>query len=144
MANEVSPALTRMLAIDPKQVEQIYGNLSEAEGLKQASEQFEAMFLQLVLKNMNSATEAVSGEDGMFASREQRMYQDIYNSQISQYMASSGQVGLAEQMYQQLSGHLQHLENKLKEPQQTVALPIEGAAFSQPLMASGVDFPEER
>ncbi|WP_052074560.1 rod-binding protein [Shewanella mangrovi] len=144
MTTQVSPALTNMLAIDPKQVEQIYGNLSEADGLKQASEQFEAMFLQLVLKNMNSATEAVSGDDGMFGSREQRMYQGIYNSQISQYMAASGQVGLAEQMYQQLSGHLQHLENKFKEPEKTVALPLEGTAFSQPLHTNGVDFPEER
>ncbi|MCL1073473.1 rod-binding protein [Shewanella dokdonensis] len=139
MSSPISPALNQSLAIDPAQVNQIYSNLSEADGLQQASEQFEAIFLQLVLKNMNSATAAISGDDGMFASREQRMYQDIYNAQISQSLAASGQIGLAEKMVAQIGGQLHSLENKFKEPEKTVAPTLEGNAFSQPLNASGIN-----
>ncbi|MDF0535735.1 rod-binding protein [Shewanella sp. A32] len=139
MSSPISPVLNQSLAIDPTQVSQIYGNLSESDSLQQASEQFEAVFLQLVLKNMNSATEAISGSDGMFASREQRMYQDIYNAQISQSLAASGQIGLAEKMVAQIGGHLHSLENKFKEPEKMVASTLEGSAFSQPLNASGIN-----
>ncbi|MCH1929379.1 rod-binding protein [Shewanella sp. A25] len=143
MTQELSNAMTRNLAIDPKQAETIFANLSDSDGLQLASQQFEAIFLQLVLKNMNSATEAISGDNGMFGSSQQRMYQDMYNAQMSQHMAASGQVGLAEQMVQQLGGALQQAENKLKESAETAALPIEGSAFAQPLLCCGPDFSGE-
>ena len=49
MKIESSPLLSQSLAIDPTHLENITGN-SEA-GVKQAAEQFEAIFLQLVLKS---------------------------------------------------------------------------------------------
>jgi len=55
------------LAIDPKKLDYITANLSEQDGIKKAAEQFEAIFLQLVLKNMHAATEAMSSENGFFS-----------------------------------------------------------------------------
>ncbi len=152
----VSSTMTRGLAIDPQHAETVFSNLSEADGLEVASQQFEAIFLQLVLKNMNSATEAISGKDGLFGSSQQRLYQDIYNTQMAQHMASSGQVGLADQMVHQLSGALHQAENsfqvenqsqdenKLKNSENVAALTtIEGAAFAQPLIGRGPDISGE-
>ncbi|WP_019933434.1 rod-binding protein [Oceanimonas smirnovii] len=102
---------------------------SPEQGLKQAAEQFEAMFLQMVLKNMRSATDALRDPDSPFApGPQQTMMRDWHDGQIAMNLASRGQTGLRELMVNQLGG-------LLKTPAATVANNGETslAAFSQPL-----------
>ncbi|WP_417604452.1 rod-binding protein [Oceanimonas baumannii] len=102
---------------------------SPQQGLEQAAEQFEAMFLQMVLKNMRTATDALRDPDSPFApGPQQTMMRDWHDGQIAMSMASQGQTGLRELMVNQLGG-------LLKSHAGTVANISESslAAFSQPL-----------
>lgn len=91
----------QQLAFDPQQL--VAPNLDNAQSLQQAAEQFETLFLQLVLKNMRTASDAVSGDEGMFSSNEQQLFRDMYDAQLAQQMAGQGQVGLAGQIVRQLA-----------------------------------------
>ncbi len=91
----------QQLAFDPHQV--VAPNANETQALQQAAEQFETLFLQLVLKNMRTASDAVSGDEGMFSSNEQQLFRDMYDGQLAQQMAGQGQVGLAAQIIRQFA-----------------------------------------
>jgi peptidoglycan hydrolase FlgJ len=135
---------TGFLAIDPSQHRQIHMNLSDQESLKLAASQFEAIFLQLVLKSMHATTDTLADGDGLFGSNEQQVFRDMYDAQISQTMAASGQLGLAEAMVRQLGSGLASAEEKFKSMAEWVALPSEseqiseaiypGHSFAQPLI----------
>jgi flagellar protein FlgJ len=92
---------SQQLAFDPQQV--VAPNANETQSLQQAAEQFETLFLQLVLKNMRTASDAVSGDEGMFSSNEQQLFRDMYDGQLAQQMAGQGQVGLAGQIIRQFA-----------------------------------------
>jgi flagellar protein FlgJ len=111
------------LAIDPKKIESITANLSEQDGIKKAAEQFEAIFLQLVLKNMHATTEAMSSENGFFSSKEQAQFRDMYDAQTAQHLAATQQLGLAEAIIRQFDENFAPVENKFKEMVEGVALP---------------------
>lgn len=66
--------------------------------LKQAAQQFEAVFMNMMLKSMREATP----QDGMFDSEQTRMFTGMLDQQLAQSMSSRG-VGLADIMLQQLS-----------------------------------------
>lgn len=112
----------QLLAFDPMQSQRIHQNLSEADSLQQAAEQFEAIFLQLVLKNMHAATDAMSSEEGLFSSKEQQLFRDMHDAQLAQALASTRQLGFAEAMVRQLGDGIQQTENKFKELRAAVAL----------------------
>ena len=121
MKIETPQFLSQSLAIDPKNVENITKNSSESEGIKQAAEQFEAIFLQLVLKSMNSATETMSGENGFFNSKEQAQFRDMHDAQTAQHLASTNQLGLAEAIIRQFDEKITPIENTFKKDVETVA-----------------------
>jgi flagellar protein FlgJ len=84
---------------------------SPQDGLKQVSRQFEAMFMQMVLKSMREATPS----DGMFDSQQEKMYTSMLDQQLAQNLSGRG-LGLAEAMQAQLSRAVD------QSPQQPAAL----------------------
>jgi peptidoglycan hydrolase FlgJ len=130
-------AMSQNLAFDPQFSQQISKNQSESESLQQVAEQFETLFLQMVLKNMRSASDALTGDEGMFSSDQQVMFRDMYDSQMAQSMASNSKTGLAEQIVQQFSPASENSENKFKPEAKTVAESMYQdygtAALTQPL-----------
>ncbi|MDP2266762.1 MAG: flagellar assembly peptidoglycan hydrolase FlgJ [Thiobacillus sp.] len=71
---------------------------SSPESLKQAAQQFEAVFMNMLMKSMREATP----QEGMFESEQTRMYTSMLDQQLTQRMASRG-IGLADVMVRQLS-----------------------------------------
>jgi flagellar protein FlgJ len=71
----------------------------DAQALKATAQQFEAVFLQMILKSMRAATP----QDGIFDSEQTRFYQEMLDSQLSQVMAAKGGMGLAAVIERQLS-----------------------------------------
>jgi flagellar protein FlgJ len=71
---------------------------SPDQALKSAAQQFEAVFLDMVMKSMREATP----QDGMFDSEQTRMFTGMLDQQLAQSMSSRG-IGLAEIMVRQLS-----------------------------------------
>ncbi|SDK91732.1 flagellar protein FlgJ [Modicisalibacter muralis] len=70
-----------------------------SEGLNAAAEQFEAIFLQMVLKSMRETIP----ESGLLDSKQTRFYTDMLDKQWAQHLSGSG-FGLAEQLINQLEG----------------------------------------
>ncbi len=67
--------------------------------MKSAAQQFEAVFLQMVLKAMRDA----SPKEGLFDSEQSRLYQSLLDQQLSQTLSAKGSTGLAALIEQQLS-----------------------------------------
>lgn len=63
-----------------------------------AAKQFEAMFLQMVLKSMREATPS----NGLTDNDQTRMYQSLLDQQLAQNLAQRGGTGLAQAMARQI------------------------------------------
>lgn len=71
----------------------------DPKALKAAAQQFEALFLQMVLKSMRDATP----REGLFDSEQSRMYESLLDQQMVQVLgAKSGGTGLAAMIEKQL------------------------------------------
>jgi len=69
------------------------------EGLKAAAQQFETLFLQMVMKSMRDSVP----QDGLLNSEQSRFYTSLLDQQMAQNLASSGKgVGFARLIEQQL------------------------------------------
>ena len=94
---------TATLALDTQSLEQLRAQARQSpdQALKAAAQQFESVFLNMMLKSMREATP----QDGMFDSEQTRMFTGMLDQQLAQSMASRG-VGLADIMVKQLSGEM--------------------------------------
>lgn len=88
------------LAIDAQSLDQLRAQArrSPDQALKAAAQQFESVFLNMMLKSMREATP----QDGMFDSEQTKLFTNMLDQQLAQSMASRG-VGLADIMVKQLS-----------------------------------------
>jgi soluble lytic murein transglycosylase len=71
--------------------------------LQMVAEQFEALFLQQVLKQMRKAGDALAAENPM-RSREMSTMHDFYDGALADTLASKKQTGIADLLVAQLSG----------------------------------------
>jgi len=71
----------------------------DPQALKAAAQQFEALFMQMVLKSMRDATP----REGMFDSDQTRMYESLLDQQMAQVMSAKGSNGLAALIEKQLT-----------------------------------------
>ena len=71
----------------------------DPKAIKSAAQQFEALFLQMVLKSMRDATP----REGMMDSDQTRMYESLFDQQLAQVMSAKGNVGLAALIEKQLT-----------------------------------------
>lgn len=96
-----SPGIDQGFALDVQGVDALRRTVRSTpdEGLRQVSRQFEAVFMQMVLKSMRDATPS---DGGMFGSQQEKLYTSMLDQQLAQGLSGRG-VGLAEAMYAQLS-----------------------------------------
>jgi peptidoglycan hydrolase FlgJ len=130
-----SGVLDQRLSLDVQGVDALRRTVrsSPQEGMKQASKQFEVMFLQMMLKSMREATPS----DGMFSSSQEKTYTAMLDQQLSQNLSGRG-LGLAEAMLTQLSRAM-GVQAAPQEPGS--ALPA-GAPFSVQPVAPGALAPK--
>ncbi len=74
------------------------GRNPSPEAMEQVAEQFEAVFLQMMLKSMRQA----SLGEGLFDSDQSKLYQEMFDQQIALDMAKKRQAGIADAMLRQL------------------------------------------
>lgn len=67
---------------------------------REVAQQFESMFLQLMLKSMRDATPS----EGMFGGQEMETYQQMHDQQLALDLSSTGSIGIADLVYRQLGG----------------------------------------
>ncbi|HEY5762409.1 MAG TPA: flagellar assembly peptidoglycan hydrolase FlgJ [Rhodocyclaceae bacterium] len=99
--------LTSQLAADAKSLNDMrtLARTSPREGVRVAAQQFEAYFLQMVMKSMRDATPS----DGLFDSDQSRMYTGLLDQQLTQSLSSRGTVGFARMIEAQLAAQLERL-----------------------------------
>ena len=75
--------------------------------LREVAGQFEALFIQSLLKNMRAGelSEPLLGE-----SDQHKMYQEMMDQQLALNMSSSGGIGLADMLVQQLGGEARSVQ----------------------------------
>lgn len=71
--------------------------------LEEAAKQFEAIFVQMLLKSMRKAQEALADKDSPFNSEQVKFYRDMHDQQLATDMSTSGSIGLADVIVQQMS-----------------------------------------
>ncbi len=101
-----------MLAVGDQQQAALYNDFNtlaklkreaagnSAEALKATARQFEALFVNQMLKSMR---EANLGE-GLFDSENSKLYQEMYDQQLSVELTQKSSIGLADMIVKQLGG----------------------------------------
>lgn len=92
-------------AFDVQSAQDLRGQFAKnpQEGLKAAAQQFETMFLQMVMKSMRDTVP----DDGMLNSEQSKFYTSLLDQQMAQNLSTSGKgVGFAKLIEQQLGRSL--------------------------------------
>ncbi len=112
------------LAIDGQSLDRLKLQAKQTpdQALRAAAQQFESVFLNMMLKSMRDATP----QDGMFDSEQTKMFTGMLDQQLAQSMASRG-VGLADIMVKQLSRHHATAAHAADQSAPTAPLPATAA-----------------
>ena len=70
--------------------------------LQEAAQQFEAIFVQMMLKSMRKAQDALADENSPFNSQQVKFYRDMHDQQLATDLTSGGGLGLADVIVKQL------------------------------------------
>lgn len=79
------------------------GRHDSPAALRAAARQFEALFLQMMLKSMRKATQTF--QSGLLSSDQTRFYQGLADQQLALSMAQESGLGLAKLLVEQFGGH---------------------------------------
>ena len=122
------------VAADSRTLDQLrqLANRDPARAVKQVATQFEALFMQMVLKSMREATV----KSGLLDSPDQQLYTGMLDEQLAQKIAAGG-TGLAEVIARQLSRNLPAAAAPNDAPAQASA-DATAVAATQTQAASGV------
>ncbi|WP_413112637.1 rod-binding protein [Thaumasiovibrio sp. DFM-14] len=148
-ANGHSLPVGTITTFDSRELENLKIADDQQHALEKVAEQFESMFLQMVLKQMRKASEAMGDDESMLRSRESKTYQEFFDGQISMEMAKRN-TGLADVIVRQLGPQL-GLDNSANESglalkseiaqvdlqqQKPAETAHHSAAFAQPLLST--------
>lgn len=128
--------LTSRFALDNQSVDKLklLSRKDQGAALKTVAQQFESLFLNMMLKSMREAVP----QDGLFDSDQTRFYTEMYDRQLTQKLAGGKGMGLADMLVKQLSrlpGQSVAAEN-IAVDVQPEAVPLTRAAPAQALKQS--------
>lgn len=99
----------------------------QGAALKETAHQFEAMFLQLVMKSMR----ATVTKSDLLNSQAMETYESLYDRELATVLSRRGGIGLADMLTQQLdkapSGPVQSTQAVLSLHPEAPALPVRSA-----------------
>lgn len=107
--------MNAMLYHDNSALATIRQQAGQQGALKTVAGQFEAMFLQMVLRQMRSSSDVLAPEDNPFSSKEQGVYRDFYDGQLAIELAKKQRSGIADMLIKQLSPTLPHASQALSQ-----------------------------
>ena len=70
------------------------------------AEQFESIFINMMLKSMRNATQ----RSGLMDSQAGRMYESMFDQEVSLHLAKNGSLGLAEKIKSQIQRNQERLQ----------------------------------
>ncbi|MCX2791646.1 rod-binding protein [Vibrio sp. Sgm 5] len=95
--------INTMLYHDNSALASIKKSRDQEGALEVVAGQFEAMFLQMVLRQMRSSSDVLADKDSPFASQQQGVFRDMYDGQLAMELAKKQNSGIANMLIQQLS-----------------------------------------
>ena len=98
----------RQRHIDSMRRELNAGPKDKATKLREACEGFESVFIQKMWEQMR----ATVSETGLMKSKDEKIWQGMYDQELSKKMASAGGIGLADMMMTQLGRNLEEAAPK--------------------------------
>ncbi len=101
MISNTSQAQTVFTDINGLQNINKLGKSDKSAALKEVAEQFESMFIKMMMTSMRKANKAFS-EDSLLSSPEQDFYRGMYDDQMAVSLSGQKGVGLAEVIHRQL------------------------------------------
>ncbi|SDT24422.1 soluble lytic murein transglycosylase [Halopseudomonas xinjiangensis] len=104
----------------------------QRQKLEAAAEQFEALFLQQILKQMRKAGDVLSADNPM-RSRDLDTMRDLYDEALADSMSSRGQTGIRDMLVKQLSGQQSATDEVDAAHMQASSLPRSASGAFQPL-----------
>lgn len=109
----ISADISSKLAIDAKSIDDLnlMAKQNPDEALQKVAQQFEALFMNMLLKSMREATP----KDGIFDSQQTQFFTQMYDQQLAQQISTKG-IGIADMMVKQLSR-----TNQSVEPQTSIS-----------------------
>lgn len=103
---------------------------NQPQAIKAAAQQFEALFMNMMMKSMRDA----SPKEGMFDSEQSRMYTSMLDQKLSENFAKRG-IGLADALVRQLTNNA----GLPAQDGESASLPAPLDLSRKPAMASGTD-----
>ncbi|SDK20041.1 flagellar protein FlgJ [Ferrimonas sediminum] len=97
---------------------QIVAQHGQQGAIRAVSEQFEAQFLQTVLKHMRAASDALADEDSPLSSQNDGVYRDLYDGELALSLSGKANTGLVEALTRQLGGQLKSQPDEVAVSQQ--------------------------
>ncbi len=91
------------LMLDSQSLQEIKLIDDQDLALRQVAEQFEAIFVQQMLKQMRSASAVIADKDNPLTSQSDSVYQDMLDGQLAMNMSQSSGMGIADMLVKQLS-----------------------------------------
>lgn len=124
---------TAQLSIQSSELDQLRSQAARSpeKALKGAAQQFEALFLNTLLKSMRDAN---SG-DGLFDSEQTKLYTSMLDQQFAQTLSKRG-IGLAEMMVKQLG---QQAESASDTSNSTIAPALSEPPAKPPQVSSSLE-----
>jgi flagellar protein FlgJ len=101
-SNSISASdVSNQLALDTNSLSSLKKSAKEnsPEAIKGVAKQFEAIFINMMLKSMREA----SPQDGVFNTEQNKLYTSMFDQQLSQKLSSGKGIGLADVLVKQLS-----------------------------------------
>lgn len=74
------------------------------EALREVAQQFEAIFVRMLMKSMRQAQDTLSDKENPLNSDQMKFYRDMHDQQLAVNLSSNGSLGLADVIVQQLQG----------------------------------------
>ncbi|NNN44323.1 MULTISPECIES: rod-binding protein [unclassified Vibrio] len=108
--NPESSQLGNILYHDNNALNQIKSSRDDKAAIEAVAGQFEAMFLQMVLRQMRSSSDVLADKDNPFVSKQQGMFLDMYDGQLAIELAKKQSSGIANLLVQQLSPSMREVE----------------------------------
>ena len=84
---------------DPQTLASLKQTGDQQQTLQRVAQQFEALFVHMLLKQMREA----SFGDGLFDSEQSAFYRDMFDAQLAQHVGGQAGLGIAQLLVQQLS-----------------------------------------
>lgn len=101
--------------------------------LRKVSEQFESLFLKMMLKSMRDAN-AVFSEDNPLNSFEMKHHQEMYDNQLSLTLSGTNKLGIADALFRQLQRDYGNAESE-NFPSRAQELSFSGPYINYPQSA---------